>query len=330
MKTGSSRRRKASFARAAKGVGAAAGAFVVALAMAGVPDSTLAGPAPGFPIGHRLDIGSKETPLHLPAMAAFGPEGRIYVLDGSPDYVKIFSRSGKFLRSFGKRSEEDGGLKDPLGIHVTRKGEVFVTDSGNRRIAVFGKDGNFRYAFALHPDKYRFPAAPTDLVVDDARERCYIVDNKNHRIVVYGKDGKSQNAWGQIGYGVGEFRYPFRIARDSGGDLFVTDVINTRVQIFSGDGVHLGGIGEWGVERGQFFRPGGIAIDAKGRIYVSDAYLGVVQVFNRRGAFLGLLATKNGGRAEFRTPIALTISPDNLLAVTESLANRVSIHALGK
>jgi DNA-binding beta-propeller fold protein YncE len=308
---------------------AATSIFVLLLAL-GMPLGSVsyAGSPQGIPVGHRLDLGGKGGPLHLPAMAVFGPEGNIYVLDGAADYVKVFSRSGKLLKSFGKRTGGEEALKDPLGIRVTRSGDVFVTDSGNRRIAVFGKDGAFRYAFPVRPDRYSVPADPTDLVVDEARGRCFIVDNGNHRIVVYGKDGEPQGAWGQVGYGSGEFRYPFRIARDPAGDLFVTDVINTRVQIFSSDGAYRGSLGEWGVEAGQFFRPGGIAVDAKGRIHVADSYLGVVQVFDRRGAFLGLLTDKGGNRAAFRSPTALAVSPESLLAVTESLANRVGIYAL--
>ena len=71
-------------------------------------------------------------------------------------------------------------------------------------------------------------------------------------------------AWGQTGYGPGEFRGLHAIAMDASGRVFAGDRSNSRIQIFDQQGNHLA---TWT----QFGRPSGIAFDDNGQIYVADS-----------------------------------------------------------
>ena len=76
--------------------------------------------------------------------------------------------------------------------------------------------------------------------------------------------------WGISGSGDGQLNYPYSIAFDSYGNVYISDQ-NSRVQAFSKDGVFLASWGTFGSELGKFDLPLGIAFDASGNLYVTDS-----------------------------------------------------------
>ena len=86
----------------------------------------------------------------------------------------------------------------------------------------------------------------------------------NNRVVKFSKNGTFIKAWGQTGYGPGEFRTLRTIALDSRGQIFVGDRSNNRIQIFDQEGNFLT---MWT----QFGRPSGIFFNEHDHIYVADS-----------------------------------------------------------
>ena len=58
--------------------------------------------------------------------------------------------------------------------------------------------------------------------------------------------------WGALGSGDGEFDYPFGVATDGDGNVYVADVRNSRIQKFDANGVFLTKWGTFGTGDGQF------------------------------------------------------------------------------
>ncbi len=262
-----------------------------------------------------------------PSDVAIGLEGRIYVLDGVNNRVVICSSAGALVSAFGVKGKGRGGLNGPLGLDIDQDGSVYVADAGNRLVQVFGPRGDFKYEFPITvPDSPR-PPDPVDVVLDEAKDRCYVIDNDNHRVLVYNRNGSTLlQRWGRSGEKPGEFQFPFLAALDSRSTLMVVDVLNTRVQAISDEGRTMAVIGKWGVDRGQFYRPKGVTVDTKDRIYVSDSYLGVVQVFERFRKFLGVLGTPEKKMLRFSTPMGIAIDDALRLYVVEMQQNRVSVY----
>ncbi len=52
--------------------------------------------------------------------------------------VLVYSSSGQFLANWGSEGSADGQFDQPQGIAVDTAGNVYVTDSGNHRVQVFG------------------------------------------------------------------------------------------------------------------------------------------------------------------------------------------------
>ena len=267
--------------------------------------------------------------LNKPSDVSVSKNGLIYVVDGVNHKIKVFSRKGTLVSSFGRKGSGRGEFRSPLGIDIDDSGKIYIADSGNQRVQIFGAKGSYIAEMKI-PAKKNRPADPTDVVVDDSRNRCYVVDNDNHYILAYDLSTfKLINTYGSPGTGKRMFRFPFLIALDSENYLYIVDVINTRVQILNPDGLYVTSIGGWGVEKGEFFRPKGIAIDKNNRVYVGDSYTGVIQVFESSGEFYGALGDPvGGGVKKFRTPMGLFVDHNNRLYVVETLANKVSVYQL--
>lgn len=267
--------------------------------------------------------------LNMPSDVAVARDGQIYVVDGVNHKIKAFNQKGELTHSFGSRGSGDGEFRSPLGIDIDGSGRLYIADSGNQRVQILGPKGNFIAKIVL-PPKNSHPADPTDVAVDDSRNRCYIVDNDNHRVLAYDLGTlELTKTYGASGKDKLAFRYPFFIALDKEKRLYVVDVINTRVPVLSPDGLLIAVIGGWGVEKGEFFRPKGVAVDKNGRVYVSDSYLGVIQVFDSSGEFYSALGDPKTGKVKkFKTPAGLFIDHNNNLYVVEMLANKVGVYRI--
>jgi len=101
-------------------------------------------------------------------------DGRIYVVDGVNHKIRIFNRNGKFLSSLGRKGSENGEFRYPLGIDIDSSGKVYIADSGNHRLQIFSPEGKFIAKINI-PSNDHHPSDPSDVVVDDSRNRCYIL-----------------------------------------------------------------------------------------------------------------------------------------------------------
>ncbi len=267
--------------------------------------------------------------FNKPSDVSVSKKGLIYVVDGVNNKIKIFSRNGKFVSSFGRKGTGTGEFRSPLGIDVDSSGKVYIADSGNHRVQILSAGGSYIAEIKI-PPKNGHPADPTDIVVDESNNRCYIVDNDNHHILAYDLSTlKWVNTYGRHGSGEGGFRFPFLMALGKEHNLYIVDVINTRVQVLNSEGSFISSIGGWGVEKGEFFRPKGVAIDTHNRVYVGDSYMGVIQVFESSGDFYAVLGEVVSGEVKkFRTPAGLFIDNENRLYVVETLADKVSVYQL--
>lgn len=88
--------------------------------------------------------------FNQPNFLAFGANGDIFVSDGYVNSrIVQFTKDGKFVRIIGgAKGSAPGQLQLPHGVAVDSKGRVLVSDSDNKRISVFDKDGRFLETWA--------------------------------------------------------------------------------------------------------------------------------------------------------------------------------------
>jgi hypothetical protein len=70
-------------------------------------------------------------------------EENIYVADSKEACVKVFDKSGKHIRTFGKKGQGPGEIQFPLRMHIFGGKEILIYDNRNRRFSFFSLDGEF-------------------------------------------------------------------------------------------------------------------------------------------------------------------------------------------
>jgi hypothetical protein len=257
--------------------------------------------------------------MKMPSDVGLDRSGRIFILDGTADTVRVYSPKGEPLFTLGG----EGVLHQPLGLDVSAAGDVLVADSGRHRLALFAAEEKTpRYIDVPAPADGK-PSDPTDAHFGPDHS-FIVVDNDNHRVLALDASGKIIWAQGVMGRNPNEFRFPFLLDIDRHGKIYVVEAINTRIQVLDQRGEYSNFVGEWGIEPGQFFRPKGVVISDRDEVFASDSYLGVIQIFNPDGGLVGVIGDEKGNVAKYKTPVGMAIS-GNRLYVVEMFSNRVLV-----
>ncbi len=131
--------------------------------------------------------------------------------------------------------------------------------------------------------------------------------------------------WGSPGTGAGQFSFPYGVAADSSGNLFVTDTSNHRVQKFSASGRFLSAFGSFGSDPGQMNGPAGIAIDGNDSLYVCDRGNNRVQKFSPGGEFLLQWGSAGSGTGQFNWPAGIAVQSSGRIAVADWGNHRIQV-----
>ena len=160
--------------------------------------------------------------------------GELLLSDIEDDYIIKLDNFYAFERTFGGFGYGEGSLRDPLGISVDRKGNIYVADSQNDRVAVYDPFGNFLKS--LGEKTLRKPGGVT--VGEDGL--IYVANTGKNSIAIFDPEGNLILEYGTWGSGMGNFSKPtdLKLGRDdklvvSGANLlFVVDSGNNRVCVF--------------------------------------------------------------------------------------------------
>jgi DNA-binding beta-propeller fold protein YncE len=144
---------------------------------------------------------------------------RIAVFDEEGFFKRAIGREGIFERAFGRGPHEQGVLYYPEGVAVDLDGNVFVADSGNNRISVFDKNGDYVRTLAVGSCELK---GPTSVTVDRAGH-VFVADSMNYRVVVFTWFPDTPN-----GVFVGSLKtksQPGKVAVDWVGNVFVIPTV---------------------------------------------------------------------------------------------------------
>jgi DNA-binding beta-propeller fold protein YncE len=227
--------------------------------------------------------------FNRPNGMAVGPDGNIYVADTWNYQIKVFSPDGDLLNSWGQPGEFGAdapeepvdGFWGPRDVAVDNNGNVYVADTGNKRIRVYDSQGTHLrdigsagsqpgqldepVGLALHPDG-----------------RLFIADTWNRRISVFALDGTFMTSYPVRGWYDELGNRPYLAVDSERNLLYVTDPDAGRVLVYDTDGNCLGSFGQpsrEGFDATQFRTVGGLGLDANGNTYIADAGSGRILRF---------------------------------------------------
>jgi hypothetical protein len=113
-----------------------------------------------------------------PVDLAHDASGRLLVLD-SAGRIHRYSAAGDQLGSFAAPGSGPGELLAPRALSVAADGRIFVADTGNDRVQVFGSDGSFEAVLGPGATLRQF-SEPYDLEV--AGDVLFVADTGNDRV----------------------------------------------------------------------------------------------------------------------------------------------------
>jgi len=215
----------------------------------------------------------------------------------------------------GGEGSGPGEYKEPRGIALDPKGNIYVADFRNYRIQKFDAKGYFVTSWGEegdYPGQFKDPCG----VAADGKGRVYVADTFNHRVQVFDETGKLLFVF------EGGFFAPHDIRIDGKGRIWVTDSGNGMVKIFSKEGKSLRVVGKKGSGRGEFISPTGIAIDRKGRVYVADAGNRRVQILDGEGNYQSEFKVDGWQQVVFNEP-SLDVDEDGDIYLTDPPGHRL-------
>ena len=182
----------------------------------------------------------------------------------------------------------------PSAVVRDQDGNIYISDTFNhtiRRIAAGTQTVTTLAGAALVPGssdgagsaaRFRFPRG----LAVDAQGNLYVADSSNHTLRKITRDGLVSTVAGAAGIAgsadgevsAARFQFPFGIAVDATGQIFVADTSNATIRIIKNNTVStLGGTAGLqtyaeGTGTGAlFFNPTAIAVDLTGTLYVSQS-----------------------------------------------------------
>ncbi|NQU87174.1 MAG: hypothetical protein HQ541_15570, partial [Mariniphaga sp.] len=251
----------------------------------------------GSGVAGYLDGIGIDAQFNKPGGIAVDGDGNIYVSERAnhtirkilPDgTVSTLAGSGfpGYKDSIGTNSE----FSSPRGIDVDVLGNIYVSDYNNNVIRKITPDGivstlagsgmlGFEDGVA-DTAEFRYP---TDVTVDD-QGHIFVCDSRNHVIreitiegMVLTAAGTGESGFIDGAQNVAEFRFPYGIAVDGSGNLYVADGFNESVRKINSDGYTstLAGKMSPGYKDGtgieaKFNGVGPLALDSLGNIFMTD------------------------------------------------------------
>jgi uncharacterized protein (TIGR03663 family) len=247
----------------------------------------------GKPAREIGGFGSAPGQFNEPHGVAVDAQGNLYVADTWNARIDKFDPSGKFLKSWGEGKPDqsgrlltitDGteagnaaaplGFYGPRGVAVDKQGNVYIADTGNKRIVVTDGEGKFLYqwgSFGAGPGQFNEPIGLTL----DGQGNLYVADTWNSRVQVFGRDADGRVSpvpivtWNVSGWQPNTYYDPF-VAASEGGQVFVTVPGRDTVLYANTRGDVLLRWGGKGSDLASVTLPSGVAVGPDGAVYVVD------------------------------------------------------------
>ena len=294
--------------------------------------------------------------FYFPQKAALDQAGNVYVANMFGETIRkitpagvvtTFAGSGEFGSADGVGTAAQFGF--PSGVAVDNAGTIYVAEYLNntiRKITPAGVVSAFAglagsSGSADGPGSAARFYAPEGLAVDGAGN-LYVADTSNNtirKITSAGIVSTFAGLAGYFGYADGNgsdarFSWPYDIAADNNGNLYVADSLNDTIRKITPAGIvstlagsaGMSGSGDGTGNAARFAFPNGVAPDNSGNLYVADSANNLIRKITSAGVVSTIAgavgragaADGPGGAAHFNAPFGVTLDNARNLYVADS------------
>src|SRR4051812_19847091 len=281
------------------------------------------------------DIGSAGTrPGELSAIGAIAVTGdnQVVVADGGSNRIVRFTATGDLIGSWGGSGTElgrfhfgaGGGNDAAAGGGLAASGStLYIVDTGNDRVVRFQADGN-NGSEIVPPGTLQNPRG-----VAVRGTRMLVADDQHHRVAAFDTGGHLLASIGAgQGAGPGQLNFPYGVAIDPQGRVFVADDMNQRVVRYSTPATkyqYKARWGSYGTAPGQLAYPRGAAVNGAGELFVANTGNDRIDVFDASGTLKRSFGTSGRATGQFDAPLGVAADPAGLRAVADSVNGRVQL-----
>lgn len=246
-------------------------------------------------------------------------DGVIYVADSENSQVAMFGPEGKYQGSFGaKRGGFFGGkagveLSSPHAVAV-HEGVVYVSDTGNGKIQMFGSNGVFLATLDIEnaaenksAQEKKLPyklSEPTDIAIN-ARGDVYVLDASDGLIKVYSAQGKYIKHLLKEGKALA-----FAMGKEG---VYVADKDTLVVSRYDFSDKAAYSFGSKGEGRGLFKSITGLVAGKDRQVYVGDGKKGAATLFLAEDSVALDVIPKAASRISVRVQGAVAVSVSKLV-----------------
>lgn len=228
-----------------------------------------------------------------------------------------------YNRQIGKAGTGKGQFASPRGITISQ-GLIFVADTGNQRVQVFNKLGEWQFLIQLTdgPEPMRSPCS----VAVDTVGRVYVLDSLDSKIRIFDNFGLILESFGEKGKGRGQLSSPSGISiSPTTNHIYIADTENHRIQVFDNNGNTIKIFGKYGTRTGEFKTPYGIAVDKDDNVFVIDYGVPRVQMIDKVGIPRLSFGQRGINNGEFSVPRGIAIDIKGRIYVADTLNHRIQI-----
>ena len=237
---------------------------------------------------------------------------------GSPSSVAVKSP----VEKLGTPILTLGGVSQPWGVAINKRGEVVVAEGGGNCVSVFSPNGKKLRSFGRKGSgqgQFHWPCG----VTVDGEGNILVADTSNNRIQKFTAEGQFLTA--AVGNGPLLFS-PTDIAFNTiNNKVYVVDNENHHIQVLNSDLTFSSTFGKYGNGKGQFVDPWGIACDSTGKVYVADTANHRIQVFTAEGKFIMTFGRRGQSRGELARPHYVAVDTSGMVYVSEWDNYRISV-----